>query len=105
VRQWTLDEAKDYLCWCLEGKASDFYGTVVARDRNIGILELLHKLEKRFRGAQLPDIAQVELANSKQTPNESIEEWTDRVLLLDVRAFPELPEEYMCRQAVKKMGV
>jgi hypothetical protein len=103
VRQWTPDEAKDYLCWCLEGKASDFYATVVARDRNIGILELLHKLEKRFGGAQLPDTAQVELANSKQRPNESIEEWADRVLLLAVRAFPDLPEEYMYRQAVKKI--
>ena len=95
VKHWTPDIAKDYLCWCLEGKASEFYASVVARNQAIGFQEILNKLEKRFGGVPLPDTAQVQLANSKQKPEESIEDWADRVMRLSVRAFPELPEEDM----------
>ena len=45
----------------------------------------------------------MQLANSKQKPGESIDDWADRVMLLSVRAFPELPEEYMYQQAVKRI--
>jgi hypothetical protein len=31
VRQWTPEEVRDNLCWCLVGMASDFYAKVVAR--------------------------------------------------------------------------
>ena len=70
VKHWTPDIAKDYLCWCLEGKASEFYASVVARN----LQEIRNKLEKRFGGVPLPDKAQVQLANSKQKPEESIED-------------------------------
>ena len=103
VRNWTLAESKDYLCWCLEGRASEYYATVVTRNANIEFVELLNKLEKRFGGVPLPDTAQVQLANSKQKPEESIEDWADRVMQLSVRAFPDLPEEYMYQQAVKRI--
>ena len=36
VKHWTPDIAKDYLCWFLEGKASEFYASVVARIQAIG---------------------------------------------------------------------
>jgi hypothetical protein len=103
VRQWTPDEARDNFCWCLEGKANEFYATVVALNPNVGFVELLTKLEKRFEDVQLPDTAHVQLSNSKQKPDKSIEDWADRVLQLCVRAFPDLPEEYMYRQAIKRI--
>ena len=36
VKLLTPDVAKDYLCWCLEGKASEFYASVVSRNHAIG---------------------------------------------------------------------
>ena len=45
----------------------------------------------------------VQLANSKQKPEESIEDWADRVMQLSVRVFPDLREEYMYQQAVKRI--
>jgi hypothetical protein len=51
----------------------------------------------------LPETAQVQLANSRQKPEESIESWADRVMQLSVQAFPELPEEFMYQQAVKRI--
>ena len=65
VKHWTPGIAKDYLCWCLKGKASEFYASVVARNQAIGFQEILNKLEERFVGVPLPDTAQVQLANSK----------------------------------------
>jgi hypothetical protein len=97
VKHWTQEVAKDNLCWYLEGKASEFYA--VARNHAIGFQKILSKLEKR----PLKETAQVQLANSRQKPEESIESWADRVMQLSVQAFPELPEEFMYQQAVKRI--
>ncbi|KAK3107571.1 hypothetical protein FSP39_017500 [Pinctada imbricata] len=103
VRNWTYAESRDYLCWCLEGKASEFYATLVSRNQDIGFLELLTKMEKRFGGMPLPDTAQEQLSNSRQRHDETLEEWADRVMQMATRAFPDLPEDYMYRQAIKRI--
>jgi hypothetical protein len=81
VKPWTPEVAKDYLRLYLKGEASKFFASIVARDQAIGFQEMLHKLEKRFGGVPLPDTAQSQLANSKQKPEESIEDWVDRVMI------------------------
>ena len=68
VKNWTHAESRDYLSWTLEGKASEYYATLVTRNEDIGFLDLLSKLEKRFGGVPSPDTAQMQLANSKQKP-------------------------------------
>lgn len=103
VRNWTQQEMRDHLCWSLEGKASDYYASTVHREVDIGFNGLMQKLEKRFGGMQLPDTAQEQLANSKQKAEESIEEWADRVMELALRAYPNLPEDYMQTQAIKRI--
>ena len=103
VKNWTHAESRDYLCWTLEGKASEYYATLITRNENIGFLDVLSKLEKRFGGVPLPDTAQMQLANSRQKPEESIEDWADRVVQLSVYAFQDLPEEYMYRQAINRI--
>jgi hypothetical protein len=54
-----------------------------------------------FGGVPLLDTAQIQLANSKQKPEESIEDRADRVMQLSAWTFHELPEEYMYQQAVE----
>lgn len=44
VSRWTTTERKDQLCWCLQGKASEFYTTIVSRDYGIDYFELIRKL-------------------------------------------------------------
>ena len=73
VKNWTHAESRDYLGWTLEGKASEYYATLVTRNEDIGFLDVLSKLEKRFGGVPSPDTAEMQLANSKQKPEESIE--------------------------------
>ena len=103
VKNWTNEESKDYLSLSLEGKASEYYATLVTRNEDIGFPDVLSKLEKRFGGVPLPDTAQTQLANSRQQPEESIEDWADRVVQLSVHAFPDLPEDYMYQQAVRRI--
>ena len=103
VKNWTNEESKDYLSLSLEGKASEYYATLVTRNEDIGFPDVLSKLEKRFGGVPLPDTAQTQLANSRQQPEESIEDWADRVVQLSVHSFPDLPEDYMYQQAVRRI--
>ena len=103
VKNWTHAESRDYLSWTLEGKASEYYATLVTRNENIEFLDVLSNLEKRFWGVQSPDTAQMQLANSRQKPEESIEDWADRVVQLSVYAFWDLPQEYMYRQAINRI--
>jgi hypothetical protein len=48
-------------------------------------MDLIQKLEKRFGFRELPETAQVQFNNARQTPDELLEDWADRVLSL---AFP-----------------
>ncbi|MEW8548560.1 MAG: hypothetical protein AB2693_34090 [Candidatus Thiodiazotropha sp.] len=100
---WTAKTCKDYLCWCLEGKASEFYTLLIERDPNMEYFDLMRKLEKRFGFKDLPETAQVQFMQAKQTPDEKLEEWADRVLSLATRAFKNLPDEHMYQQAIMRL--
>jgi hypothetical protein len=55
--------------------------------------------EKRFGFRELPETAQIQFNNARQTPKELLEDWPDQVLSLATRAFRELPEKHMYQQA------
>ena len=48
---------------------------------------LMFRLAKRFGGVPLAGTTQVQLMNSKHTPDESLEDWADRVMLLAEKSF------------------
>ena len=66
-------------------------------------MDLIRKLEKRFGFRELPETAQVQFNNARQTPDELLEDWADRVLSLATRAFRDLPETHMYQQAVVRL--
>jgi hypothetical protein len=45
--------------WCLDGKASEYYALLVERNQEMGYMDLIRKLEKRFGFRELPETAQV----------------------------------------------
>ena len=49
--------------------------------------DLIIKLEKRFGFRELPETAQVQFSNARQTPDELLEDWADRILSLATRFF------------------
>jgi hypothetical protein len=62
--------------------------------------DLIMKIEKRFGFRELPETAQIQFNNARQTPDELLEEWADGVLSLAIRAFGDLPENHMYQQEV-----
>ena len=64
---------------------------------------LMHKLEKRFGFKDLPETAQIQFMQAKQTTGEKLEEWADIVLSLATRAFKNLPDEHMYQQAIMRL--
>lgn len=103
LRQWTEEERKDNLLFCLEGKACEYYATILQRDENIEYDQLLLKMDKRFGVKEIPETAQVKLSTLKQLPDETIEVWGDRVLQLATKAYEDLPDEFMYKQAIKRI--
>ncbi len=100
---WDAQECKDQLCFCLEGKASEYYALVAERNNEVDYTDLVQKLEKRFGFREIPETAQIQFQNAKQGAEEDLEDWADRVLSLATRAFRELPDHHMYQQAVLRI--
>ena len=74
MRDWTPAECRDNLCFCLEGKASEYYSILLQRDGLMGFRETMQKLEKRFGFAEIPETAQIKLQSLKQNTDKRITE-------------------------------
>jgi hypothetical protein len=40
VSEWTEGECRDQSCWCLDGKASEYYALLVERNHDIRVFEI-----------------------------------------------------------------
>ena len=47
-------ECRDQLCWCLDGKASQYYALLVEQNHDMAYKDLIMKIEKRFGFRELP---------------------------------------------------
>jgi hypothetical protein len=96
---WSTKECEDYLCWCLEDRASDYFAILVEGEP-LDYSQLVYKLEKRFGKKELPETAMIAFNNAKQTVEESLEDWSDSVLSLATTAFQGLPDDSMYSAAI-----
>ena len=99
---WSEREKCEYVCWCLEGKASEFYMLHAEENVDMTFEQLGMKFAKRFGFRELPETALVIFNNAAQLSEESLDDWADRVLTLASKAFRSLPEEYLSQQAILK---
>lgn len=103
VYEWSPQECKDQICWCLEGKASEYYAMLTDRNKHMSFTDMIEKFEKRFGYKELPETAQVQFQIARQQADENLEDWADRVLSLATKAFRDLPEDHMYQQAVLRL--
>lgn len=99
---WSKDECLDALCWCLTGKAADFYALLTESEERLTYSRVIHRLEKRFGSKELPETSYARFQQALQGSEEDLEDWADRVLTLAHRAFKGLPEDHMTSQAIVK---
>lgn len=72
--------------WCLEGRASEVYATLVARDVNITFHDLNGKFQKT---------AQIQCLKARQINEETLEEWIDSLLFFATQAFQDSLDTHM----------
>ena len=82
VSNWGEQECKDYLTWSLEGKALDFFTITFRIDEEFTFKEILKKLESRFGSVELIEIDRVNFQQAYQHSEETLEDWTHRVMTL-----------------------
>lgn len=97
---WSGKQCKDQLCWCLEGRASEYFTQLTERDPHMEFFDLVGKFERRFDIKELPESLMSSFLSSKQRQDENLMEWADRVITLASRAYCELPEEKMYKLAI-----
>ena len=100
---WSADEKLDGLCYCLSGKAMDYFMLLHGQGNTVSFTDLVLKLEARFGEIQLPGAAQAEFNLATQGSVESLEDYADRVLTLAGKAFRGLDEMFIIRQAVSRL--
>ncbi|XP_052273390.1 uncharacterized protein LOC127873552 [Dreissena polymorpha] len=102
VNSWTDSECRDYLNWCLKGKALDFFTITTQMGDMFSFSEIMRKMEARFGAKELSETARVKFQQATQNAGESLEDWADRVLTLAIPAFRKLPEKHNMQEAISK---
>ncbi|KAH3733240.1 hypothetical protein DPMN_039665 [Dreissena polymorpha] len=75
--EWKDREKRDYLCFCLTDKASEYYAFVMDIEVELSYLEVVEKLERRFGYRDLPEAARVTLSSARQGDDELVDDWAD----------------------------
>ena len=63
---------------------------------------ILEKLESRFGVQELKETSKAKFRQACQKPEESLEDWADRVMTLATPAFVDLPEHHLKQEAIAK---
>lgn len=100
--KWSEEESKDYLMWSLEGKALDFFTITTSDIEKYYFRKIIKKLEARFGVKELTETSKAKFRQSSQKPDESLEDWADRVMTLATPAFKDLPEEHLKQEAINR---
>ncbi|MCG8044782.1 MAG: zinc finger domain-containing protein, partial [Candidatus Thiodiazotropha endolucinida] len=99
-KHWTSEECKSKLMYVFEGKASEFFATLHEREPNLPYYDVISRMEARFAFRELQETSQLAFLNCNQNRDEKIEEWADRVLTLATKAYRNLPDDHIQKQAV-----
>jgi hypothetical protein len=99
---WSEEECRYCLCWSLQGPAAKYHTLISSGKGPLTYKQLMKKLEKRFGGEELVETAQARFNQACQEPRETLEVWADRIQMLAMKAFKQLPESYAASQAVNR---
>ncbi|MCG7869673.1 MAG: zinc finger domain-containing protein, partial [Candidatus Thiodiazotropha taylori] len=101
-KRWTSEDCKSNLMYVLEGKAAEFFASLHEREPNLPFYDVVSRMETRFAFRELQETSQLEFLNCNQKKDEKVEEWADRVLTLATKAYRNLPDDHIQRQAVMR---
>lgn len=88
--------------WSLEGKALDYFTITTSDIEAFSFRRIMKKLETRFGVKELAETSKTKFRQAYQKPDESLEDWADRVMTLATPAFVDLPDDHMKSEAIAK---
>ena len=66
--------------------------------------KIMKKLESRFGVKELTETSKARFQQASQRPDESLEDWADRVMTLGTPAFVNLPDDHLKQEAIAKFS-
>ena len=72
------------------------------REPHIDYFDVVNKLAKRFDIKDLPETIQMHFGFASQSAKETLIEWSDRVVTMAMRAFSDLSDTQVYKQAILK---
>ena len=102
INQWSDEHKKTMLLLCLRDNAADYYAMQNTGNRTFD--ELVKKMEKRFGKKELPETLRVQFLGLKQTAEEDLFEWAERVQKVANDAFVDLnlDDKYVTEEIVRR---
>jgi hypothetical protein len=99
---WSEGEKLNGLCWCLTGKAMEYFVILNDTEEVDSYRSLCLMLEARYGQHDLPAAFQAQFQQACQNPDESLEDFGERLLILAVRAFKGLPVSFIEEQVISR---
>ncbi|XP_052777982.1 uncharacterized protein LOC128215323 [Mya arenaria] len=96
---WTETERLQRLVWSLTGKAGEFYA-IYSEVVTFTYATLKTRLGERFGTREVIEMSKVMFRQALQAPDETLEDWADRLLELATHAFYNLPEWHLTEEVV-----
>ncbi|XP_071501339.1 uncharacterized protein [Diadema antillarum] len=97
---WSPMQRRNQMWWSLKGQGSDYYTALLDRNPGASYEELVSRMGRRFGATDPPEVVQMEFSRASQSEEETVLDWSDRVISLATKAFPGVPEPLVQRQAV-----
>lgn len=103
ARRWSDRERFENLCWCLEGKAGDYYPVACMGLAYDDFDMLLSRFAAKYGNQDLLEIMESSFHDASQAPDESVSDWADRISIMGDRIMGGLSDQqYTSRQIVTK---
>ena len=102
ANNWTDDDQFSAIQLCFREKAVDYLQSQQALGRCQTFRELVQRMSKRFEKQQNPFVKRSEFYTLHQEPEETIDEWADRVLDKGMDAFEHSADEVREEELVRK---
>ncbi|CAC5393018.1 unnamed protein product [Mytilus coruscus] len=102
IAEWTDEQKREQLCWCLDDAASEYYTLMLENNKSASFTKIISNMNKRFGHQELPETSQVQFQTSAQGEKETLEEWAEQVLSLATRAYSRYSEQLTTEQAIMR---
>jgi hypothetical protein len=99
---WDEMERLENMCLCLTGKAVDYYVKIRNQGKCRTFREFLQQMDLRFNRREDPAIIRMQFAHLKQAVEETLEDWSERVMTKANEAFTGIDPAFIEQEMITR---